>query len=217
MFDLRRPRLLVVALGFAAMALSSAPALSTPAADPTPTTVDAIPLFQGLTLVDDRPGDMDGGGLSDWGTPYPLIEARVRTYQTTATPEEVFAFYQQRLGGKTAWSEADSHTNIGPGQATPVLLKRLAHPLRDTMNAATRRPITADQQRGLLQANRAPSSHGDWLQNGVFQWVVKDREGAPTAFDVQVVDKGVAPNWTGYAPLTTVTISVTRYGVIDDD
>lgn len=47
--------------------------------------------------------------------------------------------------------------------------------------------------------------------------MVRDRTGAPTAIDVQIVDESVTANWTGYSQRTVVTINVARYGVINND
>ena len=185
------------------------------AAAETPRTAQAIPMFPGLTAAGEDP--IEFGGLMDWNDPYPLIEGRKRSYTTTATAEEVFAFYQQRLGGKIEHDESDSHSNIGPGGVTPVVMTRYPYAFEDTENPMTNRRITAASQRALLSGGRPPSVDGDWIRDGSFDWVVKDRTGAPTEFHVKVIDASVAPNWTGYAAKTTVEVYVSRYGLIADD
>lgn len=184
----------------------------------TPRTAAAVPLFPGLTPAGEKPMSPDSQGLQDgWGDAYPMIEGTSRTYVTTAAAEDVFAFYQQRLGGKSAWTEADDHNHIGPGQVTPVMQVRRPYEFRGTDNPLLRRLIPASSQRAMLEGGRPSSSQGDWIKEGTFGWVVKDRTGAPTAIDVQIVDESVSANWSGYSPRTVVTIHVARYGLINND
>lgn len=209
--------ILVAGGGAVALPMFRAPSASAPAAPApaTPRTFEAIPMFPGLVSTGEQP--IEFGGLMDWNDPYPLIEGRKRSYATTATAEEVFAFYKQRLGGKVEHDESDSHSNIGPGGATPVILMRHAYEFQPTENILTNRAISADTQRAMLANNRPASAEGDWISEGSFEWVIKDRSGAPTEFHLKVIDESVAENWTGYAPRTVVEILVSRYGVIQDD
>lgn len=189
------------------------------AAAETPRTVQAIPMFPGLTTAGEQaiPQDQGTSLLDGWGNEYPKRGGTVRTWATAATAEEVYAFYQQRLGGKVEYGSEDDHTNIGPGGATPVIRTRYPHRLEPTENPLTNRAISPAMQRQMLSGNRPPSVDGDWLNNGSFQWVTKDRAGAPTAFNVEVIDESVAPNWTGYAARTVVRVSVETYGPSADD
>lgn len=200
-------------LGWASVATPAAPA------DPTPMTAEAVPLFPGLNLEMEEPISSASAGsvLDDSGDPYPLLGGFTRTYATRATAEEVYAFYEQRLGGKVKHTQADDHNNIGPNQATPVIRKRLVHDFEPIDNDTTSRVITSAMQRNLLQSNRPPSSEGDWVSNGTFSWVARDRAGAPTSFDLQVIDESVASNWAGYTPRTVVTVQVERYGPVPND
>lgn len=208
--------LFVAAGGASALPLWRAAAVASAEA---PRTIQAVPLFPGLQ-PDGETTLPDGQGTflqNDWGDEYPRLSSTVRTWVTAAPAEEVYAFYQQRLGGKIEYSSEDDHNHIGPGQATPVLRTRQAHRLEPTENILTNRPISAAMQRQMLSANRPASADGDWLSEGSFEWVVKDRAGAPTAFHLKVIDESVAPNWTGYAARTVVEISVETYGPIADD
>lgn len=207
---------ILVAGGAAALPLMRA-AVVAPAE--TPRTVQAVPLFPGLTPdgEDTIPQDQGTSLLDGWNNEYPKLGGTSRTYVTTAAAEEVYAFYQQRLGGKVEYGSEDDHTNIGPGGATPVIRTRYPHRLEPTENILTNRAISTAMQRQMLSDNRPASAEGDWLNNGSFQWVVKDRAGAPTAFNVEVIDESVAPNWTGYAPRTVVRVSIETYGPITED
>jgi hypothetical protein len=205
--------LIVAAGGAAALPLMRAAAVAP--AD-TPRDAEAVPLFPGLQPTGQK--TMPPGGLQDdWGAEYPSLGGTVRTYFTAAPAEEVYAFYQQRLGGKIEHSSEDDHTHIGPGEVTPVIRSHHPHRLRPTENPLTNRAISSAMQRQLLSSNRPASAEGDWLQHGSFDWVVKDRAGAPTTFHVKVIDESVAPDWSRYTPRTVVEIQVEPFGPIADD
>lgn len=164
-------RLLAAAVVLAGGVGASLPASPAAAFAPpeTPRTGAAVPLFPGLTPTGETPMSLDSQGLQDdWGDAYPMIDGVSRTYETKASAEEVFAFYQQRLGGKATWTEADDHNHIGPGQATPVMQVRRPYEFRETENPLLRRLIPASSQRAMLEGGRPPSSQGDWIKEGTF-------------------------------------------------
>ena len=205
----------LMAVGVAAAVTRMHAEAAVVAADGTPRTAAAVPMFPGLTKAGEEPNA--GGSLSDWGRPYPLIEGTKTTYVTTATAEAVYAFYLARLGGKTEWDEGDDHTHIGPNESTPVVRRRAAYEFENTDDPNTGSAISAASQRATLSGARPVSAEGDWIQEGSFDWTVKDGSGGLVDFHVKVVDDSVAPNWTGYSPKTTVEVYVHRYGPLADE
>lgn len=167
-------------------------------------------MFPGLAPTGENPNAGGKGMLRKGNGAIEFVSAVERTYTVAAPAEEVHAFYLGKLGGKVEHDSSDSFENVKPGGSTPVLRHLRAHNFEPDLGPDGR-DMPGTKKRALFEKSRKPMANGEWVAESQFQWIIRDAKGDLRAFQVDVVDAGLARDWSSYQPKTTVIISVRQY------
>lgn len=203
-------RFLMTSALAAACVAACSPSTAAPPAAGQPRTVEAVPMYPGMTRTGEEPTVEGGEVLMDWNDPIPFVSGTKRTYTVAATPEEVHAFYLGKLGGKTEYGSEDGHENVKPGGSTPVILSIHEYDFENREGMDGRTLMGATKKATLSQA-RKPLADGKWVQESQFQWIIRDAKSDLRSFNVSFHDEGLAKNWASYTPNTVVEITVNQF------
>jgi hypothetical protein len=166
-----------------------------------PASETAIPVFAGAsrdTVMEEEQKTALPASLGD--SRYPLESSYIRVYKTTAPIEEVFRFYQSKLGG----NQGDDTTNpidLAPNSDSGIFYTLgfyTYHPSGKIYFA--QRDILP-----LLKKNRVAYEPGQWLRESMFSWSRKEANNKIQTFTVTIGDRCFTDS-TIYTPYTEILI-----------
>ncbi len=175
------------------VAATLAALVAAPASAQGPKTQAAIPLYPGA-VRDQRPG-IQGDCPACFTT----------VYRATATVEDVFKFYVQRLGAQEGVEQDAFHLN--PGQSTPVSSGMTTHAFEDDCADEVYRHEAEDCQqwrygrdkKAAIARARPPYRPGEWLDGAGFGWWSRDANGDRVEWTITLSDSGAfSKDWKSY-------------------
>jgi hypothetical protein len=177
----------------------------------TPKSESEIPLFSGATR--DMKAEKEMKEQMGWENDQGLRSAILKLYLTSASPEDVFGYYLQEIGGK-AGSYSDDPMGIIPGNMTPVYYELEYYDDQDFDDAMYDTDFGESKHLGkwrkeTLTKNRKPHKAGQWIKAVRFEWWKKEANNDLTTFYLIISDNSfdVVPNQ--YKPNTEIEIQVT--------
>jgi hypothetical protein len=176
-----------------------------------PKSESGIPIFTGATR--ELQTEKERKEQMNWEYDQSLRSAILKLYITAATPEEVFAFYLQAIGGK-AGSYDGNPMEIVPGNTTPVYYELEYYNEQDFDDAMYDFDYGESKHLGkwrkdTLTKNRKPYQSGLWIKHVLFEWWKKEANNDLTTFYLNISDNSfdVIPNQ--YKPTTEIEVQVT--------
>jgi hypothetical protein len=176
-----------------------------------PKSEKEIPIFAGATR--ELQTEKERKEQMGWEYDQSLRSATLKVYTTSASPEEVFGFYLQSIGGK-AGSYDGNPMEIAPGNTTPVYYELEYYTDRDFDDAMYDFDYGENKHLGkwrkdILTKNRKPYQAGLWIKHVLFEWWKKETDNDLTTFYLNISDNSfdVVPNQ--YKPTTEIEVQVT--------
>lgn len=171
-----------------------------------PLTAGELPMFPGLRETERE--TVEPQQDESWqGDRVVLRGARIH-YEVAAAPEEVFRWYQQRLGG-TRLGPTEVLTPDywpDPGIASEVQYSVTGHDLKQPGDRFVMGG--AELRQRAEQGGRRPLEPGLWLMSGSFAWRATSPDGESTEFMVDIQDGALnSRRVEAGAQLTRVTLS----------
>lgn len=172
----------------------------------TPKSENEIPLFPGF--VRDMNQESTLKSQMGWENNSNLRSASVKAYKSGASPEELWSFYLQKIGGKEGGLDFDPQT-VQRGSASPVSYELDFY----TTEELSDYEIEGGKHQGEwmkqnLKQARKPHSSGNWIKEARFTWLKRENNDDPTTFYVIIQDNSFeSPN--KYATASIIQIQVT--------
>jgi hypothetical protein len=200
---MREKRTIVVVMLLATIVVMGARALN---ASLVPKTENEIPVFSGAVRdMNKEAAVKDEMGL---GNNPSLRSAAFKVYKTSASPEEVFAFYLQKIGGKENLSFEDP-AGIKPGAVSQVRYEIECYTdvdFEDYSNEEARHPGMWMKQ--SLAKNRKPHMPGKWIKEARFDWMKKETNNDLTTFFLIIHDDSFEFSPDKYATSSQIEVQV---------
>jgi hypothetical protein len=112
-----------------------------------------------------------------------------KVYRMGASPEEVFNFYLQKIGGKEGAMWAGDPNSLPKGGASPVAYEIEYYTEEDLADSTYEgEPHPGKWIKATLSKNRKPLKPGMWMKRASFSWIVKNPDGGMTDFFLDIVD-----------------------------
>jgi hypothetical protein len=177
----------------------------------TPKSESEIPVFSGATR--DMKVEKERTEQMSWEGDKSLRSAILKIYITSASPEEVFSFYQRAIGGKEG-SYDGNPLEIAPGNTTPVYYELEYYDERDFDDAMYDTDYGISKHLGTwrkqtLTKNRKPYKAGQWIKAVNFSWGKKEVNNDETSFYLIISDISFDVVPGQYKPTTEIEVQVT--------
>ena len=112
-----------------------------------------------------------------------------KVYRTGASPEEVFNFYLQKIGGKEGAGWEGDPNSLPKGGASPVTYEIEFYSEEDLTDSTYEGvPHPGKWIKATLPKNRKPLKPGMWIKSARFSWLVKNPDGGFTDFYMIISD-----------------------------
>jgi hypothetical protein len=155
----------------------------------TPKTEKEIPVISGATRDAAAEAELreQAGEYED-----PALSGAVsKVYRTGASPEEVFNFYLQKIGGKEGAPGDGDPAKLAKDGASPVsyeLYYYTEEDLADWTYEGQRHP--GKWVKETLSKNRKPLKPGMWVKEAKYFWSVRNLDGGMSDFYLGILDIG---------------------------
>ncbi|MBI4726171.1 hypothetical protein HY768_02930 [candidate division TA06 bacterium] len=181
-----------------------------------PKSEKEIPVFPGAVRDTDKESALkseQGGEIS------PNVRSGVlKVYKTSASPEEVFRFYLQKIGAKEGAPDIDPR-GLERGAISPVV-HRIDYYTDEDFDDANYEPEGCFSGSGLTQhtgtwmkqslmKNRKPRAPGKWIEAGWISWYQKESNNDLTTFYINIMDESLVLAPKKYATATSIRITAT--------
>jgi hypothetical protein len=114
-----------------------------------------------------------------------------KVYRIGASPEEVFNFYLQKIGGKEGAGWEGDPDSLPKGGASPVTYEIEYYTEEDLTDSTYEGvPYPGKWIKATLSKNRKPLKPGMWMKRASFSWIVKNPDGGMTDFFLDIWDIG---------------------------
>jgi hypothetical protein len=180
---------------------------SSQSAAQAPKSEKEIPIFSGSVRETDKESAKKAEMYWDQSTN--LREGILKIYRTGGSPEEVFAFYRSKIGGKEGTSDTDPR-DIERGAVSQVWYEVEYY----TDEELSDYNIEGSKHPGLwmkhnLTKTRKPQMPGKWIKEARFNWCKKENNNDLTTFYVIIFDESFEYMPVKYAMATSIEIQVT--------
>jgi hypothetical protein len=112
-----------------------------------------------------------------------------KVYRMSASPEEVFNFYLQKIGGKEGAGWEGDPNSLPKGGASPVTYEIEFYSEEDLTDSTYEGVLHPGKWiKATLLKNRKPLKPGMWIKRASFSWIVKNPDGGMTDFFLDIWD-----------------------------
>ena len=177
-----------------------------------PKTEKEIPVYSGAVRDSNEESALkeEMGWANDPG----LRNAVLKLYKAGASPEEVFGFYLQTIGGKEGVSQ-DDPMGIKPGAVSPVWYEIEYYLDEDFEDYGIGAGESGEEQhpgawmKQSLTKNRKPYQPGKWIKEARFEWMKKEANNDLTTFYLIIQDNSFEFAPEKYQTSSKIEVQVT--------
>jgi hypothetical protein len=172
-----------------------------------PKSENEIPILSGAVREADK--EASKKDEMSWDQNPTLRKAVLKVYRTGASPEEVFGFYRQKIGGKEGSMDTDP-MGIARGTVSQVWYEidyYTDEDLSDYDFDGSKHPGVWMKQN--LTKYRKPQSPGQWIKGARFNWLKKESNNDLTTFYIIIFDESFESSPEKYATAASIEIQVT--------
>ncbi len=175
----------------------------------TPKSEKEIPIYSGATRDADRESELKN--QMSWEMDQGLRNAILKVYKVSASAEDIFNFYLQKIGGKEGMMDIDP-MGIKPGTVSQVSYEIEYYKDEEFTDYNIEHDIMhpGTWMKQKLMENRKPHKPGKWITEARFNWYKKESNNDLTTFYVIIHDESFGEQTEKkYKTSTEIQIQVT--------